>query len=156
MPFMFLLIALALLCAPVFAQQQPIDFPHNLHIEEGLECIDCHSTVDTRAAATLPSVRKCMLCHEKVATDGPGVTALRDYAEKRREVPWVRVYGFTESAHVKFRHSPHIQAKVACQICHGSVKNMTTATRVVNHTMGTCVSCHRRNQASDDCAVCHY
>ena len=97
-----------------------------------------------------------MLCHEKVATDGPGVTALRDYAEKRREVPWVRIYGFAESAHVKFRHSSHIQAKIACKMCHGSVENMTTATRVVNHTMGTCVSCHRQNQASDDCAVCHY
>ena len=150
------LIALALLCVPVFAQQQPIDFPHNLHVAEGLECIDCHSTVDTRAAATLPSVRKCMLCHEKVATDGPGVRALREYMKKRREVPWVRVYGFAESAHVKFRHWPHIQAKIACQMCHGSVEKMTTATRVINHTMGTCVNCHRQNQASDDCAACHY
>ena len=96
------LIALALLCVPVFGQQQPIDFPHNSHIAEGLECIDCHSTVDTRAAATLPSVRKCMLCHEKVATDGPGVRVLREYAQKRHEPPWVRVYGFAPSAHVKF------------------------------------------------------
>ena len=150
------LIALALLCVPVFGQQQPIDFPHNLHIAEGLECIDCHSTVDTRAAATLPSVRKCMLCHEKVATDGPGVTVLRGYWEKRREVPWVRVYGFAQSAHVKFHHAPHIRADITCQTCHGNVENMTTATRVVNHTMGTCVSCHRQNQASDDCAACHY
>jgi hypothetical protein len=139
-----------------FLQQQPIDFPHNVHTTEGVECIDCHSTVDTQAAATLPSVSKCMLCHEKVATDGPGVTVLREYAEKRREVPWARIYEFAESAHVKFRHAPHIQASISCESCHGDVASMTTASPVVKHTMGTCVSCHRQNQASDDCAVCHY
>ena len=63
-------------------QQQPIEFPHDRHVAKGLECIDCHSRVDTRAEAGMPSVRKCMLCHEKVATDGPGVQILRQYAEK--------------------------------------------------------------------------
>jgi hypothetical protein len=37
------------------AAQQPIEFPHNKHVAKGLECIDCHITVDTAAAAGLPS-----------------------------------------------------------------------------------------------------
>ena len=141
---------------PLAAQQQPIDFPHDKHIEQGLDCIDCHSHADTGAAATLPSVSKCMLCHEKVAVEGAGVKALREYAERKREVPWVRVYGFARTAHVKFRHAPHARAKIECSRCHGQVATMTVATRAVTHNMGTCVSCHRENNADDDCAACHY
>ena len=97
-----------------------------------------------------------MLCHEKLATEGEGVKILREYADKKHEVPWVRVYGFDKLAHVKFRHAPHARAKVECSTCHGEVARMTVATRAVTHNMGTCVNCHRENQASDDCAACHY
>ena len=138
------------------AQQQPIEFPHDRHVAKGLECIDCHSRVDTRSEAGMPSVRKCMLCHEKVATEGPGVKVLRQYAEKKREVPWVRVYRFNRSAHVKFRHSPHVRAGIECATCHGDVSGMTVVTAQVDHNMGTCLNCHRQKQASEDCMACHY
>ena len=153
---MLLFILAVALFSPAWAQQQPIDFPHNKHVDQGLACVDCHSTADTGTKASLPSVSKCMLCHEKVATEGPGVTVLRQYAEKKRELPWARVYGFHELAFVKFRHAPHVRAGIECAVCHGEVAKMTVAKPVVKHTMGTCVSCHRENKASDDCVVCHY
>ena len=137
--------------------QQPLDFPHNKHIASGLECIDCHTHVDSKAEATLPSVRKCMLCHTKVvAADTPAIRQLRHYAEQGREIPWVRVYGFEPEAHVKFQHAPHIWAKVECKTCHGEVAGMKTAQPVVKHNMGTCLTCHRQNKASTDCAACHF
>jgi hypothetical protein len=145
-----------LLAGGLVAQQQPIEFPHNQHIAKGLECIDCHIGVDSRAQAGLPSVAKCMLCHEKVATDGPGVQKLREYAEKKREVPWIRVYEFNREGHVLFRHAPHVRAGVECSICHGNVAAMTVATRQVTHNMGTCLDCHRQQRASQDCAACHF
>lgn len=140
----------------VWGQQQPIDFPHNKHIEKGLECIDCHIYVDSQAQAGIPSARKCMLCHEKVATDGPGVQRLKEYVEKKQEPPWVRVYRFEHVASVKFQHSSHVQAGIECRTCHGNVSEMTVVTKQVEHTMGTCLSCHRENQASQDCASCHF
>ena len=30
------------------------------------------------------------------------------------------------------------------------------AERVVKHTMGKCLDCHRQRKATDDCAACHY
>jgi hypothetical protein len=150
------LLALALLVPMLAAQQQPIEFPHNQHVAKGLECIDCHITADTQAEAGMPSVGKCMLCHEKVATEGPGVQKLLEYAAKKREVPWVRVYQFNRSGHVKFRHAPHVRAGVECAACHGNVAAMTVVTRQVEHHMGTCLSCHRQQKASEDCAACHF
>ena len=139
------------------AADQPIAYSHKLHIElVGLGCLDCHSSADTAAAATIPSVKKCMLCHATMATDRPEVQKVIAYAQSGREIPWERVYGFRQNALVKFRHAPHVQNGVACQTCHGDMANATVAEPLVEHTMGTCVSCHRQNQASDDCATCHY
>lgn len=136
--------------------EQPVDFPHNRHAALGLGCLDCHSTADTRAAAGMPSLRKCMLCHEKLATDRPGVKKVIDFAAKRREIPWKRVYGFSPDALVKFRHAPHVRANIDCTTCHGDMTKVTVAELVVRHNMGTCVTCHRQRRASDDCATCHF
>lgn len=141
---------------PASAQEQPIPYPHDKHIALGLACLDCHSRADTSDRATIPSIRKCLLCHEKVANDGPGVRTLLDFAAKGYEAPWRRVYGFDRLAHVKFRHAPHVRAGVTCESCHGDVAKMTVASKAVNHTMGTCLSCHREQRADQDCAACHY
>ncbi len=146
----------AALALSVGLAKQPIEFPHDKHVAKGLECIDCHITVDTRAEASLPSVRKCMLCHKNFANNGPGVKQLLRYTEQKREVPWVRVYGFERGAHVKFQHGPHIWAKVGCQTCHGEVEKMTVAQPAVQHTMGSCLACHRQRNASTDCVACHF
>ena len=135
---------------------QPISFPHDKHVRLGLECLDCHTGADSRAAATIPSVRKCMLCHAKLLTNDSEVQKVIAYAHNNTEIPWIRVYSFPSEAHVKFRHSPHYQAKIACATCHGDLTKAGVAERVVNHNMGTCITCHRQNHASEDCAACHF
>ncbi len=144
------------LCAIGVFASQPIDFPHDKHMKLGLECIDCHTGADIRAAAGIPSVTKCMLCHAKLATGKPGVKAVIEYANKKQEIPWQRVYGFSSNAHVRFRHAPHYQANIPCATCHGDVAKATVAPLAVVFTMGTCLSCHRERHASQDCATCHY
>ena len=136
--------------------QQPLEFPHNKHVAKGLECVDCHITVDTAAQAGIPSVRKCMLCHRLISTRKPGVKQLQQYAKRGREIPWARVYSFEPEARVKFQHAPHIWAKIECKTCHGDVAAMTVVRPVVEHNMGTCLTCHRQHNASQDCAACHY
>ena len=143
-------------CAFLLPAQQPIQFPHNKHIGFGMDCIDCHSTADTRAAATIPSVQKCMLCHAKLGKDKPAVKQVIEYAEKKREIPWKRVYGFEASAMVRFRHAPHVRAGVGCATCHGDMTKAIVAEPLVKHTMGTCLTCHRQKGAPEDCTTCHF
>ena len=135
---------------------QPIQFPHNTHMTLGLACIDCHTGADIGAAAGIPSVTKCMLCHAKLATNKPEVKKVIQYANEKQEIPWQRVYGFSNEAHVKFRHAPHYRAKIPCVSCHGDLTKETVATRAVDFTMGACLTCHRERNASQDCAACHY
>ena len=139
------------------AAEQPLGFSHNAHVERAnMQCVDCHTGAVSRDVAGIPSIRKCMLCHQFIATDLPEVVRLTKYWEKKHEVPWVRVYGFKRQAAVQFRHAPHARAGIECSKCHGDVGAMTVAVKAVNHTMGGCVSCHRENQASDDCLACHF
>jgi len=97
-----------------------------------------------------------MLCHAKIAANKPEIQKVAGYSNKNREIPWQRVYGFPPESLVEFKHAPHFRAKIDCAVCHGDMTQATTAERLVKHTMGTCVSCHRQYKAPDDCAACHY
>ena len=151
----WVILCMLLAAAGAYAQQ-PVAFPHNTHLKMGLDCVDCHIGADTRAAAGIPSVTKCMLCHAKLGRDKPEVKKVADYANRKIEIPWQRVYFFEKSAHVSFKHAPHYQAGIACATCHGDMTHATVAEKVVNHNMGSCLTCHRQKHASEDCAACHY
>ena len=81
---------------------------------------------------------------------------MKDYYDKGQDIPWQRVWGWVEESHVRFNHAPHIREGIDCTKCHGDVSEMTVATRVIDHTMEFCVSCHRERNAPDDCVTCHY
>lgn len=135
---------------------QPIQFPHNLHIAKGLQCVMCHAGVDQGPDARIPSVKFCMTCHRVIAKDTPEIKKLTAYYNKGQDVPWQRVYGFVPEAHVFFNHAPHIRAGVPCSKCHGDMTKQTVAVRAVNLTMGYCVECHQQHGVSVDCVICHY
>jgi hypothetical protein len=81
-----------------------------------------------------------------------------------RPVAWVRVHALPDF--VRFDHSPHVVAGVACQTCHGPIETMERVRQSSSLSMGWCVNCHRdvterglngkHVQASTDCTTCHY
>lgn len=152
-----ILLSLTVVAPLLVASQQPIGFSHRAHIEKAnMQCTDCHAGAVSRDKATIPSIRRCMLCHQFIGKDLPEVVRLAEYWERKHEVPWQRIYGFEEQAAVQFRHAPHARAEIACEECHGDVASMTVAVKAVKHTMGTCLQCHRENKASEDCLACHF
>jgi hypothetical protein len=135
---------------------QPIPFPHKTHIANKVSCDFCHRGVAKGAVAGLPTLNTCMICHENIAEDKELIIKITAIYAKGEDLPWQRVYGWTDEAHVRFNHAPHIRAEVSCNTCHGDLSQMTVAERVVNHTMGFCVDCHKEKKASNDCLTCHY
>jgi hypothetical protein len=137
--------------------EQPLGFVHKVHVEKvELTCLDCHITAARGPAASLPDIRTCWSCHEKTLVDHPEIVKMKKLRDAGQDIPWARVYGWNEESHVRFNHAPHIRSKVECATCHGSVEQMTVATRAVDHTMSFCVTCHQQRQASTDCQACHY
>ena len=135
---------------------QPIAYTHKVHLANGMQCINCHTGVDTGPDAQLPSVKLCMTCHQFIGADRPEIRKLAAYFERGEDIPWQRVYNYSQSAHVKFNHAPHIRAGVDCKTCHGDMTQQTVAVRAVDLNMGYCLDCHKQRKASVDCTTCHF
>ena len=94
---------------------QPIAYNHKPHIEKAqMECLDCHTGALTGPRATIPGVKWCMTCHKTIATDKPAVQQIAAYFNRGEDIPWQRVYGWNDEAHVRFNHAPHLAASVSC------------------------------------------
>ena len=135
---------------------QPIAYTHAVHLANGLQCTTCHVGVDKGPEAQIPNVTFCMTCHMAIDTNNPEIKKIAAYQSRGEDIPWVRVYNYSPSAHVRFNHAPHIRAGVNCATCHGDMTKQTTAERKVNLNMGFCVECHKQKRVSIDCATCHY
>ncbi|MCZ7540752.1 MAG: cytochrome c family protein [Anaerolineae bacterium] len=138
------------------ADEQPIAFNHSIHAVNGIQCQFCHTGVAKGPVASIPSVEKCMGCHEYIATDSPQIQKLHGYWERQEPIPWKRVN--EQPSFVYFNHASHIAAAVSCGACHGAVEEMTVAEPVVTMNMGFCLDCHAQQENKDalwDCAVCH-
>ncbi len=144
--------------------EQPIAFPHTVHVQDaGIDCTFCHRTVTTEAAASIPAVGLCMTCHQTVGDDKPEVQKLRDIFAAGRSIDWVRVHRlpdhvhFIHEAHIKFfSEKDQVSASAVCSTCHGDVGSMVKVKQVQSLKMGDCVDCHRDNEAPTDCTTCHY
>ena len=146
------------------ASLQPINFPHNVHVETyKIDCQYCHSDARRSEYAGLPSVSRCLGCHKITAADRPEIKKLAEYLAKGEPIPWVRVNKLPEFTY--FPHKAHLRAKVKCQTCHGAVEKMTTFGPVSAPpplTMGWCIDCHRQENAKPDtkapldCIACHH
>jgi len=153
--------------------------------QANMDCMFCHYSAERSVDAGIPSVATCWGCHQLIpGRNAPEeVHKIEEYVEAGEPIPWVRLYKISDHAH--FPHMRHINAGLECQQCHGEIQEVgaegiqtrsglaewafgTDAGVQGNgpvwggDTMGWCIDCHRQpneegvQQASTDCAVCHY
>jgi hypothetical protein len=60
---------------------QPIQFPHNLHVKLGVQCLYCHPGALRGPSPGLPTLTKCWGCHQQIAktNTSPKLAVLKDY-----------------------------------------------------------------------------
>lgn len=137
-------------------KRQPIAFNHNLHKEAGVECIDCHRFFKTERYAGKPTLEVCLGCHEEALTESAEEAKIREYAKRNQEIPWKRLYRVPD--HVFFTHQRHVSgAGLQCEMCHGKIGETVKppSKPLKRFSMGTCMNCHRKHDASNDCLACH-
>jgi hypothetical protein len=139
--------------------EQPIAFPHNLHVGLGMQCLYCHPGGQWGASSGLPSTDKCWGCHQQINRQTPELDKLASFAKDKKSIPWVPVAIQPDFVH--FNHRPHIAAGLNCESCHGEVGKMKVAEFQPRQNMGWCLDCHKRMrpenfQRLSDCSTCHY
>ena len=136
--------------------EQPIQFSHRIHAGDNqIPCLYCHVQARRSISAGVPSVNKCMGCHNEVATNQPQIRLLATYWETKEPIPWIKVHDLPDFVH--FTHKRHVAAKIECQTCHGPVETMDVVSREAPLKMGLCLNCHKDNEVEfgTDCWTCH-
>ncbi len=160
-------------CEPTnqdYAPAQPIVYSHAVHAGElQIQCQYCHFGAERGRYAGVPPVQVCMNCHSQTATTHPEVQKLAAALKSGTPIEWVRVHWIPD--HVYFSHSPHVNAGIKCQRCHGPIEEMGRVKQWAPLTMGWCVNCHRDNAPNSvlnqagatrqsnrltDCGTCHH
>lgn len=138
--------------------KQPIAYNHKVHIETaGLQCIDCHVSIEQRAFATLPSIEICQNCHAgDPLTESEEEKKLLTYIFEGKEIPWIKIYNVPD--HVYFSHRRHIiRGEVSCSECHGNINEFINpvSSQFMDITMDNCIKCHEERKVTNDCLTCH-
>ncbi|MBN8731909.1 MAG: cytochrome c3 family protein [Acidobacteria bacterium] len=116
-------------------------FSHKRHDPLKLKCVVCHTGAEKGERASFPKAAQCMVCHNGAEWKAP-------------EIPSQRVY--QQRDFVVFSHARHVTAgKVMCATCHGEVAQADVVVLAVEHTMKSCMACHKERGASNACNVCH-
>jgi cytochrome c553 len=123
------------------AVDQPVQFDHRHHvIDDGIDCIYCHQSVETSDYAGVPATDVCMGCHAQVWNESPLLETVRRSYFSGRAIPWNRVHDLPDF--VYFSHAVHVQRGVGCVACHGRVDQMARVYATQALTMGFCLDCH--------------
>ncbi len=154
-----------------YQPEQAIPFSHKLHAGEyQIDCLYCHTGVESGRPSTLPSLNICMNCHRTVKTNSPWIKKITSAYNEGQPIAWEKVHLLPDF--VKFSHFHHIQAGKDCRVCHGPVEEMEVLFQHGSLSMGWCVNCHRQSpkegkilkelkeqgheQAPINCSTCHY
>jgi len=144
---------------------QPIAYSHKLHAGTmQIPCLYCHSNALRSRHATIPTVAKCMNCHNVTKTDSLQVKVIAATFSSGELLKWQRIHSLPD--YTFFDHRPHVNGGILCQTCHGEIQKMEVVSQHMSMRMGNCLGCHRDPQfalpadsqikrGSEDCSVCH-
>ena len=158
---------------------QPLEFPHQRHIANGIQCLYCHPGALRGPSSGLPTTAKCWGCHQQLAITKTSklLEPLKQAIANGTSLQWVPVAQVPDF--VQYNHRPHIAAGLNCENCHGDVSKMNVYENPQVINMGWCLKCHRaktednfqNNPTNDpavsamlaekrlkltDCGTCHY
>lgn len=148
-----------------YQPEQPIPYSHQLHAGVlKVPCLYCHSGALKSRHAGIPSVEKCMNCHEVTKTESAYIKKLASIYASGEAMQWERIHNLPD--HAYFDHRPHVKAEILCQTCHGEVQEMAVVYQYMSMRMGNCLGCHRDPEdalpagsnimkGAEHCLACH-
>jgi hypothetical protein len=130
--------------------EKRIDFNHSLHLEQGVDCKDCHvgiTEAENLSKSYMPVREPCAGCHEPDSNGGAVAMQLPT------ERPPVELSEKTLS----FSHKNHVaRVEGECTRCHSNAKTATELP-VERPPMSRCLTCHNHKEEyeASRCLRCH-
>lgn len=136
-------------------------FPHAIHTEQGLDCTDCHflesEEGETLPMPLVPQHENCNLCHDIIG-DAEDTSSCNLCHTRPDQLVDDRV-NLLQAEQI-FNHQPHVDAEVACTVCHENPDGRRLPNVPI---MEWCMDCHAEQSPEqtetvadlNDCATCH-
>ena len=118
-----------------------------------MTCDSCHQPSTDGKKMQIPNVPTCMICHQSVAKASPEIQKMDRLKKAGLDLDWIRVYQLPNF--VFFNHQKHLDAKVGCQVCHGTVGEQDVLRQERETSMVACINCHKLRKAPVSCGLCH-
>ena len=140
--------------------EEPFKFSHKMHMEQGMQCVECHKDPESDSYTAMPSLESCTMCHFDLMTGSEADEKfVNQYVLPGKEIPWEEYR--TETG----RKRSEAHDFFDCSSCHidmdGRVKsppyyeNILTGYSKQTMKMDECERCHAKLDASNACYVCH-
>lgn len=134
-------------------------FSHQTHIDNELECQECHPGVSTRKKVSfsdIPKMDKCFECHEVKETNCNQCHS--DISENRRPVD--HTLPISHDVSWKTLHGREVKGNEdKCELCHkaSNCQECHLKNKPASHTLSWKQDIHGRYATRDrgECAVCH-
>lgn len=127
-------------------------FPHRVHVDEGLDCSDCHPGAADGDEPGMPGLPQCMLCHKELDAEKPPEKQITTLFEGNT---FKAVQATHLSSEVIFPHSRHATAVGKCSTCHTDIETNDRIGKEMHISMAQCMQCHADRLVPQDCATCH-
>ncbi len=141
------------------AQDIPIRFNHGQHLKIGMDCEQCHTSIDASRRASdnnFPRGKVCDQCHgaqHPKPVDGEAKCGLchTSVDDAGRVTEGLRA----PRPLLVFNHQLHASAGSACEDCHGDMSRVRLATSLQLPSEQDCLTCHDGFGATNRCGACH-
>ncbi len=125
-------------------------FSHKLHVTaNGIECLTCHSGIDTTTTTSgnfVPKMDVCFQCHSDAQNK---CTMCHTDPDKAMPFP-------VEKRDIVFSHQSHLsRVKNDCTYCHTRISLETAPAPGNLPTMQVCLTCHQKDYDTLQCSGCH-
>jgi hypothetical protein len=139
-------------------------FSHRLHLQQGLECVECHTAAARSTKVEdnlLPAKSVCLGCHEEAEIPAPPSTRLSKFSHALHlRMGNVAPYIAGAIDHQNYLQPPgdirrHLNSRNPCQACHRGLEESDQVTGAALPQMADCLVCHTQIDAPFSCEDCH-
>ncbi len=132
------------------SEKDKITFSHQFHLEQGLECLNCHEGIQSSEAVGfgLPSMDVCAQCHSETQ-ESENCTKCHSNPSSAKKLT-------LRTIALNFSHKNHMErVNNDCTACHITVIKSTQVKDDNIPSMDSCTSCHSATLRELKCSQCH-
>lgn len=127
-------------------------FDHGVHLDQDIDCLECHESDEATEAVRLPGGSSCLECHDADEFADPTTASwFQEVVSAGDAYAWPRILG---RGGLRNAHPAHLDQELECATCHPGAAENDFLPGGLFAWKNTCRECHDEID-DENCAYCH-